>query len=235
MNILISGGSRGIGRELVLEFSKNTDNNIVVISRDTEKLIELQKTCFENYNNKITIYSLDFLADEIDEKIEFILKEQSKHFHIVINNAGTLINKPFNQTTIKEWKKVFDVNLFAPVLLVQAILKSNSANQDCHIINISSMGGVQGSLKFPGLSAYSASKSALINLTECLAEELKDSQTKINSLALGAVQTEMLKEAFPDYLAGMSPKEMAKFIAKFSIEDNAFFNGKVIPVALTTP
>ena len=235
MNILISGGSRGIGRELVLKFSESKDNNIVVFSRDIEKLKDLQSTCLEKHNNEITIYGLDFLAEDIEQRIEKILEEQSNHFHIVINNAGSLINKPFNQTSIKDWKKVFDVNLFAPVLLIQAILKINSVNQNCHIVNVSSMGGVQGSVKFPGLSAYSGSKSALINLTECLAEELKGSQTKINSLALGAVQTEMLKEAFPDYSAEISAKEMATFISKFSVEGSDFFNGKVIPVAVTTP
>ncbi len=97
------------------------------------------------------------------------------------------------------------------------------------------MGGIQGSLKFAGLSAYSSSKGAVITLMELLAEEYKERGVQFNALALGAVQTEMLKEAFPDYEAPTSAKDMAKYIADFALNGNSIFNGKVLQVSNSTP
>jgi NAD(P)-dependent dehydrogenase (short-subunit alcohol dehydrogenase family) len=97
------------------------------------------------------------------------------------------------------------------------------------------MGGVQGSAKFAGLSAYSSSKAALCTLTECLAEELKLENISVNCLALGAVQTEMLSKAFPGYRAPLSASEMAEFIVQFARSGHYYFNGKILPVSSTTP
>jgi NAD(P)-dependent dehydrogenase (short-subunit alcohol dehydrogenase family) len=104
-----------------------------------------------------------------------------------------------------------------------------------HIVNIGSMGGFQGSAKFAGLSAYSASKAALHNFTECLAEELKERKISVNCLALGSAQTEMLEKAFPGYESPVMAFEMGKYIADFALTGHKFFNGKVLPVAVTTP
>ena len=103
------------------------------------------------------------------------------------------------------------------------------------MVNISSMGGVQGSVKFPGLSAYSSSKGGLITLTELLAEEFKESGPAFNVIALGAVQTEMLEEAFPGYQAPISAGQMASYILEFALTGQKFYNGKVLPIASTTP
>ena len=97
------------------------------------------------------------------------------------------------------------------------------------------MGGVGGSAKFAGLSAYSSSKGALSILTECLAEELKDYNIHVNALALGAVNTEMLQNAFPGYVANTQPQQMAAFIYDFATTKYSFFNGKVLPVSNSTP
>jgi NAD(P)-dependent dehydrogenase (short-subunit alcohol dehydrogenase family) len=97
------------------------------------------------------------------------------------------------------------------------------------------MGGVQGSAKFPGLAAYSSSKAALANLSELLAEELKEKNIRVNCLALGAAQTEMLETAFPGYKAPVTAAEMAQWVGWFAINGHRFFNGKVLPVALSTP
>ena len=97
------------------------------------------------------------------------------------------------------------------------------------------MGGVQGSMKFPGLAAYSSSKAAIITLTELLAEEYKTTGPSFNVLALGAVQTEMLEEAFPGYKANTSAQEMANYIYDFSLNGNAYYNGKLLQVSNSTP
>jgi len=104
-----------------------------------------------------------------------------------------------------------------------------------HVVNISSMGGVQGSVKFAGLSAYSSSKGALITLTELLAEEYKEHGPSFNVLALGAVQTEMLEEAFPGYKPPMLAIEMAEYIVDFSLNGQKYYNGKLLQVANSTP
>ncbi len=144
-----------------------------------------------------------------------------------------MLNKPLGMITAPEIEEVFSVNVKAPMLLIQALLPLMKPGS--HIVNIGSMGGVQGSVKFPGLSAYSASKGALAVLTECLAEELKDRQIAVNCLAFGAVQTEMLAKAFPGYEAPVSAGKMAEFVADFALNGNRYFNGKILPVSLSTP
>ena len=108
-------------------------------------------------------------------------------------------------------------------------------NTNSHIVNIGSMGGFQGSAKFKGLSLYSAAKGAVAVLTESMAEEFKERGIKVNALALGAVQTEMLASAFPGYKAPLTAGQMAEFIADFALNGHKYFNGKILPVSLSTP
>ena len=156
-----------------------------------------------------------------------------KSVDVLINNAGSLINKPFMEISSSEFEAVFKVNVFAVATLTRLMLPI--MNPKGHVLNISSMGGVQGSAKFPGLSAYSSSKGALIILTELLAEEFKESGPSFNALALGAVQTEMLEEAFPGYQAPVTAAQMADHIINFAFNGNQFYNGKVLPVSSSTP
>ena len=146
-----------------------------------------------------------------------------------------LVNKLFTEITSTDLESVFNVNVFSVFRLIQGILPIMETKTRGHVINISSIGGVQGSVKFAGLSAYSSTKAALACLTECLAEEFKDLNISFNCLALGAVQTEMLEEAFPGYKAPLTAWEMAEFISKFSVNANKVMNGKIIPVSLSTP
>jgi NAD(P)-dependent dehydrogenase (short-subunit alcohol dehydrogenase family) len=104
-----------------------------------------------------------------------------------------------------------------------------------HIVNISSMGGYQGTSKYPGLSYYSASKAALAILSECLAVEFRELGIKVNCLALGSVQTEMFSEAFPGHRASVSAEDMGEFIAEFALTGHKVFNGKILPVAISNP
>jgi 3-oxoacyl-[acyl-carrier protein] reductase len=217
--IIITGASRGIGLELVKILSEN--HRIIALSRNIESVKNLPN---------VEAYSVDFLDPTFVEKLDF--KAFGK-VDAVIHNAGKLINKPFEKLTHSDFLEVYQVNVFAVVLLSQALLPH--LQKGSHVVNISSMGGIQGSSKFPGLAAYSSSKGALITLTEMLAEEYKESNISFNALALGAVQTEMLAEAFPGYQASTTAREMARFIADFALNGHQFFNGKVLPVAHSTP
>ena len=169
------------------------------------------------------------------ELVDFVeeIKTSFRSIDVLINNAGSLINKPFLEISSSEFEKVYKVNVFAVATLTRLLLPM--INTDGHVLNITSMGGVQGSAKFPGLSAYSSSKGALIILTELLAEEFKESGPSFNALALGAVQTEMLEEAFPGYQAPLSAAQMADYIIDFALKGHQFYNGKVLPISSSTP
>lgn len=231
MNILLTGASRGIGYQTALQLAANPQHQILVISRNENRLKALAETGQQQYEHA----NIHLLAADITQ----LTAEQILHFispfgkiHGVINNAGLLINKPFKELTAADWQQTFATNLFSIVHLLK-VLASHLEN--AHIVNISSMGGFQGSSKFPGLSAYSASKAALANLTECLAEEWKEEGITVNCLALGAVQTEMLATAFPGFKAPLDSTEMAEWVTWFLLNGNRFFNGKVLPVSISTP
>ena len=236
MNIIVTGASRGIGYELVKILSADNSNKVIAVSRNADKLNQLKNDCktHNSFDNVIAIP-----CDLSDSKaVEGLQVEVNKHFDvldILINNAGAIVNKPFLEITQEDLSYVYNVNVFSVVGLVQKMLPLMGKKGKSHVVNISSIGGVQGSLKFAGLSAYSSSKAALVCLTECLSEELKESNIVFNCLALGATQTEMLEEAFPGYQAPITPSQMAKFIANFSLNAHEVMNGKIVPVSLSNP
>jgi short-subunit dehydrogenase len=182
-------------------------------------------------NMQITIVPFDFKKDSPENLTAFL----PDTVDILINNAGTLVNKPFSDISLSEIDEMLNVNFKAPSMLIQSLISKIRHSPIRHVVNIGSMGGFQGSSKYPGLSVYSASKAALAVMTECLAVEYSHLGIRFNCLALGAVQTEMLTNAFPTYTAPLQPNEMAQFIADFALSQWKYFNGKVLPVAVTNP
>ena len=222
-NIIITGTSSGIGFELVNIFSKK-NHRVLALSRDNSKLRELKLDGVD---------AIDFDLNHNDYgKINEFLKK-AKKIDILINNAGYLVNKPFKETTLEDFQMVYSTNVFSVAMLIKNTIDFMESGS--HVLNISSIGGIQGSIKFPGLSAYSSSKGALNILTEMLAEEYKDRGIHFNSLALGSVQTKMLEKAFPNFTASTSALEMAEYIYNFSTNGYRLMNGKVISVSSTTP
>ena len=224
-HIIITGTSRGIGLELVKIFS-GLGHKVLAVSRNFKPLKELGLPGVE-------VIGCDINSPEELQQLAGYFKDNNQTVDILINNAGAIINKPFVETTPNDFRRVYETNVFGVVALLQVVLPF--MEKTGHVVNISSMGGVQGSMKFPGLSAYSSSKGALITLTEMLAEEYKDSGPSFNVLALGAVQTEMLAEAFPGYKAPLQPTEMAEYIADFSLNGQKLYNGKLLQVSKSTP
>ena len=233
MNIIITGASSGIGFEAALEFSLQKQNKIVAIARTADRLRKLLEIA-RSINPECTLLPVEFdiVNDDYAALMPF-LKERLGNIDILINNAGTLINKPFLETTEADLGEMLQSNVIAHFRMIRNVLPLMHSGS--HIVNIGSMGGFQGSVKFPGLSAYSASKAALHTLTECLAFELTETGIKVNCLALGSAQTEMLEAAFPGYQSPVMAFEMGKYIADFAKTGHKFFNGKIIPVAVTTP
>ena len=220
--ILVTGTSSGIGHQICIQ-AANNNFRVLSVSRNIDPLKNIEG---------IESFVLDITEkDSVDEFIKQ-LKIRKIKIDILINNAGYLANQLFSETTYNLFKKTFDVNVFGLAEITRSLIPI--INKDGHVINISSIGGVNGSKKFPGLSAYSSSKAAVIALTEVLAEEYKDGPS-FNVLALGAVQTKMLKKAFPDYNAETKPEDMAKYILNFAINGNNLFNGKLISVSKSNP
>jgi len=233
MNVIITGASRGIGYALTKKLSQEKRMKLFVISRNEGKLQLLRKECIEiNPDVEIQIIPLDLSQLSGNLLFNYI---GSEHIDVLINNAGTLINKSFIDLKEAEIKKMADINFIVPARLISMLSSRMGGIRPTHVVNIGSMGGFQGSVKFPGLSIYSASKAALACLTECLAVEYKDKNVFFNYLALGAVQTEMLDEAFPGYKAPFTAESMAEYIVHFALEGYKYFNGKIIPVSTSTP
>lgn len=234
MNIIITGASRGIGKELVKSFLHQSEHHVIAISRNPAALEALKSECRVNsMNSRLWPVFLDLEKENFSSELSKLIPSEIGSIDILINNAGLLINKSFLEFSAHDIDQIFNVNLKGPIRLIQFLLPFFKPGS--HIVNIGSMGGVGGSAKFPGLSVYSASKGALAILTECLAEEFKVKDVRVNCLALGSVQTEMLAEAFPGYQAPVSPVEMAKFIMEFALNGHHFMNGKILPVSLSTP
>ena len=225
-NIIITGTSRGIGYEMVAILAQ-AGHNVLALSRNAAPVSGLDITNCHCFSCDITD------PDAIKKVPTFLKKKGWKHVDVLINNSGYLVNKPFSELSLEDFKQSYDVNVFGVFSLTQAVLPF--FKKSSHVVNISSMGGVQGSAKFPGLAAYSSSKGALITLTELLAEEFKQTGPSFNVLALGAVQTEMLEEAFPGYEAPIIATEMANYIFEFAKNSQQFFNGKLLQISSSTP
>ena len=222
-NIIVTGTSRGIGYELALQFA-DAGHQVLAVSRKTPQALI--------GHPNITCLSVDLSTADLSAVSDFLSKTW-KNVDAIVHNAGALILRPFADTTISDFEKIYKVNVFAMANLTQVCLPY--LHKGSHVVTISSMGGIQGSLKFPGLAAYTSSKGAVITLSELLSEEYKERGIAFNVLALGSVQTEMLAEAFPGYEAPVSASKMAEYIYNFTLTGNQFYNGKVLQVSSSTP
>lgn len=230
MNIIITGASRGIGFETALELALQPGNRVLALARSEHGLKKLSETC---PNNAVDYLVFDVHQPDLTSLVHKV--EGMGGVDVLVNNAAILIRKPFLELEMQDWDLTFSVNLLGPVKLMKTLHPYLLNSKTAHIVNISSMGGFQGAEKFAGLSAYSATKAALGNLTECLAVEMAKDGITVNCLCLGAVNTGMLAMSLPGYEAGMQPNDMAKFIAYFALHGRQYFNGKVLPVSLGTP
>lgn len=222
-NYIVTGAGKGLGFAVTKKLIEtNKDIVVYAVSRDVKNLIKLK-------NNRIKI-----IAADINKDISLIEEVIGKNkIHGLLNNAGVLIKKNIDEFNIDDFNTIYHTNVFAPFKLSVQLRKK--FKKDAHIVNIGSMGGVEGTLKFPGMILYSSSKSALHCLTQCLSMEYEKSSINVNCLAIGSVETEMVKKAFPGFKPPIKPEQMAEFVADFIQNGHKYFRGQIIPVALTTP
>jgi len=230
MKVVVTGASQGIGYEVVKKLLSETEHEVFALARNKKKLESLQKY---DLNATYHYQAFDLLKEHYHKDLIPKIVKSLEKVDVLMNIAGLLISKPLKDLTNKDFDDLFNMNVKSIFKLVRDLLPH--FNKNAHIVNITSMGGFQGSAKFPGMSLYSASKGALGILTECMAEELKDQHIKTNALAIGAVQTEMLTKAFPGYKAPVNSGDMADFIIDFALKGHHYINGKIIPVSLSTP
>ena len=221
--IVVTGASKGIGLEIV-RFLVAQGHTVYALSRDIKAL---------GSSEKLHPIGIDLTDEESLIKLAEQLSSNQISIDALINNAGSLINQSFSTTTKNDFEAIYRVNVFGLASITRLLLPIISSKG--HVVNISSMGGIGGSAKFPGLSAYSSSKGAVNILTELLAEEYKETGPFFNGLALGAVQTEMLAKAFPGFQAPLSAEEIAPYIAQFALTGQQFYNGKILPISSSTP
>lgn len=232
-NIIIIGASKGIGFETALALA-TAENNVLAVARSEAGLSTLREAAVRRApGTDFHILPFDIVSGDYEGIFLPFVADKLGQVHTLINNAGSLVNKPFLETNISDFSEMLQSNFLGHVQLIQHLLPRMPPGS--HIVNIGSMGGFQGSVKFPGLSAYSASKAALHALTECVAMELSDRDIKINCLALGSAQTEMLEKAFPQYKSPVTAATMGEYIAHFALTGHRLFNGKILPVAVTIP
>jgi short-subunit dehydrogenase len=227
MNIVITGASSGIGFELAKHLSIS-GHNVLAIARNLKQLNQLKEYA-------VFVYGVDINTLDESQWSSIIKHLKWDKIDGLVNNAGVLIHKPFLELSDQDWHEIYNTNVIASARLIRLAIPYMQTSNLKHIINISSMGGVGGTTKFPGLSAYSSSKGAVSILTECLAEEFREFGLSVNALALGSVQTPMLELAFPNYQAAQTPQSMATFMGWFLLNGNQWFNGKVLPVSKSIP
>lgn len=229
MDLLISGASRGIGRALAV-LAAGEGHRVLALGRSEEKLQRLAQEV-----EGIHPLTFDF-ADppEMDRVRELLKGKGFEKLDGVVLAAGHLEKASSGEQDKGVWERTLSVNLIGPALFLQAVHPLLKEGEGAHVVLIGSMAGYPGSQKFPPLGVYGASKAALAALGESLAEQWKADGIRVNTLALGAVDTEMFREAFPDGEAPVGPERMARFLLRF-LEEGEVMSGAHVPVSISTP
>ena len=233
-NIIVTGAGSGIGYNTVLNLLKDETNTVIGISRTLKNLQKLE-TEAGSLPGKLAILSYDVTDYENDAVDVLLNKLGMDTVDVLINDAAALIQAPFTDHKAEDYRFMMEVNYIAPAMLIKRLLPRLKRSEAAHIVNVSSVAGVQGSSKYPGVTAYSGSKAAIISLTECLAQEYFEEGIRVNAVAFGAVQTRMLEENFPGFEAPVTADQAGKYLCDLALNGWQVYNGKVLPATVVTP
>ncbi|WP_069804928.1 SDR family NAD(P)-dependent oxidoreductase [Thermogemmatispora onikobensis] len=209
---VITGAGRGIGRATAERFARE-GANLVLFSRTPEHLDET-RTRIERQGGRSRVLAI---AGDVarEEDVERLFQQARAHYgrvDILINSAGIVALCPFREMDTATWDRVLAVNLRGTFLCCRAAFRLMAEQGQGVIINLSSLSGVKGVEKFPGLSAYNVSKAGVASLTEILALEGKAHNIRVCAVSPGAVDTDMLRQAAPHLKPGMSAEDMAEIL-----------------------
>ena len=236
-NVLVTGGTRGIGEAISREFAKKGYDLIINYVNSNDKAQNLKQELEKEYNIKVLPIQTD-ISNEIAIKnmVDTAINEFGK-IDVLVNNAGIVIDREFEDRTVEDWKKTLDINLIAPFVLTKLVGKEMMKQKSGAIINISSTNGLN--TYYPTSVDYDASKSGLISLTYDSAVQFAP-YVRVNCVAPGWVNTEMNKELPEDFVKEETerilvkrfaePKEIAKVVTFLASEDASFVNSTVIKV-----
>lgn len=236
-NVLVTGGTRGIGEAISREFAKKGYDLIINYVNSNDKAQNLKQELEKEYNIKVLPIQTD-ISNEISIKnmVDTAINEFGK-INVLVNNAGIVIDREFEDRTVEDWKKTLDINLIAPFVLTKLVGKEMMKQKSGAIINISSTNGLN--TYYPTSVDYDASKSGLISLTYDSAVQFAP-YVRVNCVAPGWVNTEMNKELPEDFVKEETerilvkrfaePKEIAKVVTFLASEDASFVNSTVIKV-----
>lgn len=235
--VVVTGGTRGIGEAISREFAKKGYDIVVNFVNSEEKANNLRKELEEKYNIKVFPVRADI---SIEEECEMLVEKTINEFgkiDVLINNAGIVIDKEFDDRTVEDWKQTLNVNLIAPFILTKLIGNKMIKQKNGAIINISSTNGID--TYYPSSVDYDASKSGLISLTYDSAVQFAPF-VRVNAIAPGWVNTEMNKDLPDDFVKDETerilvrrfaePEEIAKVVTFLASEDASFINSAVIKV-----
>jgi len=229
--VMITGGAKGIGKACAKNFLKR-GASVSLMSRTLSELKATQDE-FEKEFPKRTVIFEGSVSSSLD--IQSWFEATTSHFGtptVLINNAAIFLSKEVTDQSLEDWEQVIQINLTGSFLCSQAFFKAaNPGKIPRSIINISSLAGIRGTDKFPGLSSYVASKFAVVGLTEALAVEGKSLNIRVNCIAPGAVDTEMLRKALPQLKAKAQPEDIAKICLFLADEKQSqVLNGSTLEV-----
>ncbi len=223
---IITGAGRGVGRATALLFAR-AGARVVLFSRTRAQLEEVATGIVQDGGEALTVVG-DVAREEDVLALFEQVRERYGRLDILVNCAGIVVVRPFIEMDTATWDQVINVNLRGTFLCCREAFRLMSVQKQGVIINISSLSGVKGVEKFPGLSAYNVSKSAVAGLTEILAVEGKPHNIRVCVVSPGAVETEMLHEAAPHLKAGMTAEEMAEILLFLADDSGRMFSGSNI-------
>lgn len=236
-SVLVTGGTRGIGEAISREFAKKGYDIIINFANSEEKANNLKKELEEKFNINVLPVKADISnEEECKELVRKSINEFGK-IDVLVNNAGIVIDKEFEDRTIEDWKQTLNVNLIAPFILTKLVGNEMLKQKSGAIINISSTNGLN--TYYPTSVDYDASKSGLISLTYDSAVQFAPF-VRVNAIAPGWVNTEMNKELPEDFVNDETerilvkrfgePEEIAKVVTFLANDDASFINSTVIKV-----
>lgn len=227
---LITGGGRGIGAATAQALARK-GAHVVIASRSAA---ELDATVLQLRAAGLAASArvLDVADEAAVDAVFSDIAATLGRLDILVNNAAILLSAPFASMTMADWDRLMAVNLRGAVLCArQAFRLMMVQAHGGSLVNVSSLGGIANTAKFPGYAAYTVSKFALSGLTEALAAEGKAHGIRVNAVAPGAVDTAMLRQAAPHLRTRTGPAEIARIIAFLCDPgESGCMTGAILPI-----